>query len=270
MCALTHTLFLDEEGLYDPCPFNDRLLLGLKGAMSEAELCVMRARLQGGILNKARRGALKLTVPIGLCSTQADAIVLDPDRAAYQPPSGKSFAALSTQGLPVRPCATFTNSICFSRTESVADLIKERSPGDHFNTTMCCGCCTSLPMRAPMSSGAPARGISADGKIHSADLPRSEWVTRVKDAHVGYSSWEEVERNEAQLAMNSPGLAPERFSAPREGPALLQGLILCATCGERMTVRYHQRAGKPYRARVSLSAHKHRAGERSLSTHSWV
>ena len=69
MCALTHTLILDEEGLYDPSTFNDRLLLGLKGAMSEAELFVMRARLQGGILNKARRGALKLTLPIGLCYT---------------------------------------------------------------------------------------------------------------------------------------------------------------------------------------------------------
>jgi hypothetical protein len=67
MCALTQTLILDEEGLYDPSTFNDRLLLGLKGAMSEAELFVMRARLQGGILNKARRGALKLALPIGLC-----------------------------------------------------------------------------------------------------------------------------------------------------------------------------------------------------------
>src|SRR6185437_4631821 len=79
ICALTHTLILDEEGLYDPSTFNDRLLLGLKGAMSEAELFVMRARLQGGILSKARRGALKLTLPIGLCYTERDLIVLDPD-----------------------------------------------------------------------------------------------------------------------------------------------------------------------------------------------
>lgn len=79
MCALTQTLILDEEGIYDPSTFNDRLLLGLKGTMSEAELFVMRARLQGGILNKARRGALKLTLPIGLCYTEADAVVLDPD-----------------------------------------------------------------------------------------------------------------------------------------------------------------------------------------------
>ena len=79
ICALTHTLILDEEGLYDPSTFNDRLLLGLKGTMSEAELFVLRARLQGGILNKAKRGALKLTLPIGLCYDESDAIVLDPD-----------------------------------------------------------------------------------------------------------------------------------------------------------------------------------------------
>src|SRR6266568_6951272 len=79
ICALTRTLILDEEGLYDPSTFNDRLLLGLKGTMSEAELFVLRARLQGGILNKARRGALKLPLPIGLCYTENEVIVLDPD-----------------------------------------------------------------------------------------------------------------------------------------------------------------------------------------------
>ena len=79
ICALTHTLILDEEGLYDPSTFNDRLLLGLKGTMSEAELFMLRARLQGGILNKARRGALKLPLPIGLCYTDGGEIVLDPD-----------------------------------------------------------------------------------------------------------------------------------------------------------------------------------------------
>src|SRR5436190_23112241 len=79
LCSMTGTLILTEEGLYDPATFNDRLLLGMKGTMSEAELFVMRARLQGGILNKARRGALKLTLPIGLCYTERDVVVLDPD-----------------------------------------------------------------------------------------------------------------------------------------------------------------------------------------------
>src|SRR5919204_4748478 len=80
ICALTGTLILDEDGLYDPATFNDRLLLGLKGTMSEAELYVLRARLQGGILSKARRAALKLHLPIGFCYADDGRIVLDPNR----------------------------------------------------------------------------------------------------------------------------------------------------------------------------------------------
>jgi recombinase-like zinc beta ribbon protein len=85
---------------------------------------------------------------------------------------------------------------------------------------------------------------TADRKVHIEDLPRSEWIALVKDAHVGYITWEDYERNEAQLAMNSQAYAPERFSPPREGPALLQSLLICGRCGERMTVRYHQRGGQ--------------------------
>ena len=85
---------------------------------------------------------------------------------------------------------------------------------------------------------------TADGKVHIEDLPRSEWFTLVKNTHVGYITWEDYERHEAQLAMNSQAYAPERFSPPREGPALLQGIIICGRCGERMTVRYHQRGGQ--------------------------
>ena len=95
-----------------------------------------------------------------------------------------------------------------------------------------------------MSLAARARALTADGKVHSADVPRSEWFALVQHAHVGYITWEDYERNEAQLAVNSQAYAPERFSPPREGPALLQGLLICGTCGERMTVRYHQRRGQ--------------------------
>lgn len=108
---------------------------------------------------------------------------------------------------------------------------------------MCYVYCTSQHMQVPMSLDEHVRGITADGKVHITDLPRSEWIALVKNAHVGYITWEEYERNEAQLAMNSQAYAPERFSPPREGPALLQGLIICGICGERMTVRYHQRGG---------------------------
>ena len=80
ICALTDTLLLDEDGLYNPGFFNDRLLLGLKGAMSEAEIHFLRARLQGGILNKAKRGELKMRLPVGFVYDDSDKIVIDPDR----------------------------------------------------------------------------------------------------------------------------------------------------------------------------------------------
>jgi len=80
ICALTDTLILDEDGIYDPAHFNDRLLLGLKGTMSEAELHVLRARLHGGILNKARRGELVISPPVGLIYNSEGALVLDPDK----------------------------------------------------------------------------------------------------------------------------------------------------------------------------------------------
>lgn len=84
ICALSDTLILDEDGLYDPASFNDRLLLGLKGTMSEAELHVLKARLRGGVLSKARRGELVSPLPVGLVYDHAERVVLDPDTAVQQ------------------------------------------------------------------------------------------------------------------------------------------------------------------------------------------
>src|SRR5437867_12728742 len=84
ICALTDTLILDEDGVYHPAHFNDRLLLGLKGTMSEAELHVIRARLRGGILNKARRGELRCPLPVGLIYDAAGRIMLDPDKQVQE------------------------------------------------------------------------------------------------------------------------------------------------------------------------------------------
>src|SRR4051812_14276582 len=84
ICALTETLILDEDGIYDPGHFNDRLLLGLKGTMSEAELHILRARLRGGVLNKARRGELRTGLPVGFVYDPEGRVVLDPDRQVQQ------------------------------------------------------------------------------------------------------------------------------------------------------------------------------------------
>src|SRR5216683_7389755 len=84
LCALSNTLILDEDGLYDPSQFNDRLLLGLKGTMSEAELHVMQARMRGGLVNKVRRGELRLPLPVGFLYDTEGQVILDPDQQVQQ------------------------------------------------------------------------------------------------------------------------------------------------------------------------------------------
>jgi DNA invertase Pin-like site-specific DNA recombinase len=214
ICALTRTLILDEEGLYDPATFNDRLLLGLKGAMSEAELFVMRARLQGGILSKARRGALKLTLPIGLCYTEGDAIVLDPD-LQVQASIREVFRSFAHTG---SACATVRHF---------------RQHHLHFPRRVRCGPHQGeivwgaiqhhdilRVLHHPAYAGAYVFGRTrttktADGKVHIQDVPRSEWLVLAKEAHVGYITWEDYERNEAQLAVVKADAIASRFGIGR-------------------------------------------------------
>lgn len=156
ICALTGTLILDEDGLYDPMTFNDRLLLGLKGTMSEAELYVLRARLQGGILSKARRAALKLHLPIGFCYTEQNQIVLDPDRQVQETLTFL-FATFRRSG------SAFTTVRIF-REDRVPFCRRLRS-GPHqgelvwgrYVTTMCCAFSTTRVMPGPSCSAARAR-----------------------------------------------------------------------------------------------------------------
>jgi len=212
MCALTQTLILDEEGLYDPSTFNDRLLLGLKGAMSEAELFVMRAPLQGGILNKARRVALKLALPVGLCYTRsATRLCLIPISKCKRP-LGKSFAVFSTQALRLQRFAIFTSSTCSFPDGFAVDPIKENSPGGQFSTTMCCGSCISPTMREHMSLDELARPNQRMGRSIFKICPAQNGTPLYSICMWSTLAFEEFERNEAQLAMNSQAYAPERFS----------------------------------------------------------
>src|SRR2546421_2529563 len=216
---------------------------GAKGTMSEAELFVLRARLQGGILNKARRGALKLVLPMGLCYTESDTIVLDPN-VQVQATIREVFHSFEHTGSAFATVRRFHQEHLF-----FPGWVRW---GPHQGEIMWGEIEHHDVLRVlppPAYAGAYVFGRTrstktADGKVHIADVPRSEWFALVKNAHVGYITWEGYERNEAQLALNSQAYAPQRFSPPREGPALLQGLIICGKCGERMTVRYHQRGGQ--------------------------
>jgi DNA invertase Pin-like site-specific DNA recombinase len=132
ICALTETLILDEDGLYDPCAFNDRLLLGLKGQMSEAELHLLRARLRGGVLSKARRGELAAPLPVGLVYDPAGKVVFDPD-AGVQQTIRHLFATFARTGSARATVKAFAGQ---GVTPSGFDLSSSTSPGwGDFSTT---------------------------------------------------------------------------------------------------------------------------------------
>ena len=244
ICALTATLICDEDGVYDPAHFNDRLLLGLKGTMSEAELHVLRARLQGGILNKARRGELEMRPPVGLVYTAEGTLVLDPDRQV-QHCLRWLFDTFERTG---SACAT----VRAARVEQLA-FPRRCAKGPHKGELMWDSINHGQVLRAlhnPRYAGAFVYGRchtqrTIDGHTRLRRMPRDEWVTLIPGIHAGYISWEAFERNQARLHESAQAMgADRRRGPPREGTALLQGLVLCGRCGQRMTVQYHDRQGQ--------------------------
>ena len=244
ICALTDTLILDEDGVYSPGDFNDRLLLGLKGAMSEAELHTLHARLRGGLLNQARRGALKLPLPVGLVYDALDRVALDPD-AQVQQSLGLLFDAFTRTGSASatvkhfrEQCLRFPRRL---RSGPHKDELHWR-PLEHSRVLQV--------LHNPRYAGAYVFGRSRHrrrpgGGFESRRLPREQWTVLLRDAHPGYIDWERFEVNQRQLRDNARAHgADRRRGPPREGPALLQGLAMCGVCGRSMTVRYHRRQGR--------------------------
>ncbi len=244
ICALSDTLILDEDGLYDPAHFNDRLLLGLKGTMSEAELHVLRARLRGGIINKARRGELEVPLPIGFCYDANGRVVLDPDRQV-QETIHTFFRTFRRTGAATATMKEFrSRRIKFPRRVRSGPTKGELVWGDlGFSRTL-------WVLHHPRYAGAYFFGRSRQRKHGDRSgtferLPREEWTALIPGAHAGYITWEEFEENQRRLRENSQAHGSDRKqSPPREGPALLQGLVSCGVCGDRMTVRYNARNGK--------------------------
>jgi DNA invertase Pin-like site-specific DNA recombinase len=246
ICALTDTLILDEDGIYNPVEFNDRLLLGLKGTMSDAELHVLRARLRGGILNQARRGALKTPLPVGLVYDAADNVVLDPDSQVR-----KSITHLFET---FERTGSATATVKHFRTQGLRFPRRPRS-GPHKGDLLWEELRHWRVLRVlhnPRYAGAFFFGRSRAHKrpgdaVEVEVLPRDEWIALMPDAHPGYISWEQFEANLARLRDNAQAHGAERRkSPPREGPALLQGLAVCGVCGRRMTVRYHTRKSRQW------------------------
>ena len=241
ICALADTLILDEDGIYDPAHFNDRLLLGLKGTMSEAELHVLRARLRGGLLNKARRGELRCPLPAGMVYDAAGRVVLDPDKQV-QETLRLLFETFARTGTLRATVIYFRQQHLLFPTRVAAGAHK----GELVWTPLSLGrACTA--MHSPWYAGAYAFGRGrfrkqADGGFRHERLPREQWQVLIRDAHPGYISWEEYERNEQQLRQSAKALGFERNAGPpREGSALLQGKVICGLCGSRMNIHYNPR-----------------------------
>src|SRR5450432_4060941 len=212
ICALTDTLILDEDGVYDPAHFNDRLLLGLKGTMSEAELHVLRARLQGGIRNKARRGELKSPLPVGFAYDAGDRVILDPDKQVQE--TMRFFFET------------------FRRTASACAVVKAfRQKGLLFPRRLKKGpnkgdlVWAELPhsralhiLHNPRYTGAFVYGRSRtrnnpNGGASYTRLPREQWIL-LKNAHAGYISWEQYEENLRRLQENAHTNGADRRKRP--------------------------------------------------------
>lgn len=244
ICALTDTLILDEDGIYDPAHFNDRLLLGLKGTMSEAELHLLRARLRGGALNKARRGELRTGLPVGFVYEASGKVILDPD-LQVQNTLKVFFETFERVGSCFGTLRHFrTEKLLFPRRVRAGS-----SKGALLWTPLTYSVALHV-LHNPRYAGAYAYGQikwrkTVDGRTQSRKVPRDEWISLQRDAHAGYISWEQYEANERRLRECSAAYALDRRrTPPREGPSLLQGIVVCGRCGARMTVRYGGRNGR--------------------------
>ena len=238
LCEISGTLILDEDGLYDPALFNDKLLLGLKGELSRAELHFLKARMRGGILNKARRGELEMTPPVGLVFLPDRSLGLDPDREV-QSAIRMVFDAFERTGCAMQTVRYFLEEgLRFPRRIRRGERKGELLWGQAEHTRII------QILHNPRYAGAFVYGRTRtrrkpDGKSTRLKVPRGEWQFLIRDVHPGYISWDRFEANQKCLAENTLSFSTTRTLGPaREGPALLQGRVLCGLCGERMAVHY--------------------------------
>ena len=244
ICALSETLILDEDGLYDPGHFNDRLLLGLKGTMSEAELHVLKARLQGGLRNKASRGELKISLPVGLCYNPQDKVILDHDKQVQ--------SALSVFFSTYEQKGTACGVVKYFRQQGLLFPRRLRRGIDKGRLVWgeLCHSRALQVLHNPRYTGAFVFGKTktykkVNGRDGYKPLPQEQWHTLIPDAHQGYITWQQYQDNLRQLRQQSQRHGHDRRkSPPGQGPALLQGIVMCGICGRRMTIRYHHRRGQ--------------------------
>lgn len=239
LCGLVEARVIDLDGVYDPGRPNDRLLLGMKGSMSEFELGVLRTRMLDAARNKARRGELRISVPIGYVWHREVGLGLDPD-LRVQEAIRLIFARFRELGSARQVLLSLAaDRVCFPRPSDGKRLVAfDWTPIRYRNVIGV--------LKNPFYAGAYAYGKSEKrtaivaGRARTSyghGKPLEEWEVLLKDHHEGYVDWAEFERNQAQLAANTHGRVGGAKSG-RGGRALLVGVLSCARCGRRLTVTY--------------------------------
>lgn len=256
LCVLTETLVIDADGIYDPRLLNDRLLLGLKGTMSEFELGLLRQRAQEAYRQKVSRGEVLFEVPIGYVRTETNGVEMSPDRQVQEAIHGvfEQFERLGTVRQVLLWYRQEKMVLCtFERPEAGAREVVWRLPGYSRLLAM---------LTNPIYAGAFAYGKSrtcskmVEGRARKTAghwVPMEQWSVLIRAHHPGYISWEQYMQNQKRLAENSTKYLGSAKGAAKRGPALLAGLLRCARCGRKLhvcysgqncrVVRYHCRGG---------------------------
>jgi DNA invertase Pin-like site-specific DNA recombinase len=249
LCGITDTLIGDNDGVYHPALFNDRLLLGLKGTMSEAELHIIRARLDGGIRNKAARGELRRGLPIGFVWGEQDGEVLFHPDEAVTGAIRTVFERFTEFGSARRVWLWFrSEGLSFPLQTAPAGMpgpIRWVAPTYHALHQI---------LTNPVYAGAYTYGKTKSERYvdeHGAvkkrmrHLPMEQWAVLIADHHPGFIDWATFQANQARLDSNTRPKPHQAGGALREGSALLQGIVSCGHCGRRLHVHYRGRNSAP-------------------------
>jgi DNA invertase Pin-like site-specific DNA recombinase len=240
ICALFGTLIADSDGICDPADFNDRMLLGLNGTMSEAELHVIKQRMHQGKINKARRGELGFDVPTGYVRSSSGEVTFDPDEEVQQVVRliFRKFEELLTVHALLRYLVAHDIRVGVRvRGDGRKGELEWHSPNQTTLQNM---------LKNPIYAGAyaygrrridPRKRKPGRRSTGRTSPSRGGWHVLLKDRRPAYISWQTYEKNLGRLRDNRA--VADAKGAPRDGNSLLQGLVVCGRCGARMTVNYH-------------------------------
>ena len=251
ICALTNTLIIDEDGCYNPSDFNDQLLLGLKGTMSQAELHFIRLRLLGGKVNKAKKGELRFPLPVGYCYDDEGRTVLDHDEQVREVVA-LLFKIFKEQGSAYAVAHYFANHNIKFPKRAYGGVWRGKLIWGQLTLSRVLGV-----LKNPSYAGTYVYGryhysksLSPEGNLRVKMLkrPQDDWQVTIQEHHKGYITWNDYLENLKRLEQNQTNGKETLLPGPvREGLALLHGLLVCSYCGHKITVRYQGNRGiQPY------------------------